>query len=123
MRIKRLALMALFLTTAWPLLSQTFGEISGEVRDPSGSAVVGASVTATNTANGAIRSVVTNDAGLYSFPSLQPGIYSVKVTLQGFQAVTRPDVELQVQQTARLDFALQLGQVSEVVEVAGGAPM
>ncbi len=125
MRITRYAVFGfvLLLTTAVPILGQTLGEITGEVRDPTGGSVIGAEVTATNSANGAIRRVVTNDAGFYSFPSLQPGIYAVKVTMQGFQAVTRPNVELQVQQTARLDFALQLGTVSEVVEVVGGAPL
>src|SRR5260370_3964485 len=125
MRITRFALLgfALLLTTAASLLGQTLGEITGEVRDPSGSDVVGADVTATNNANGSVRSVVTNSAGLYSFPSLQPGVYAVKVTMRGFQAVTRTNVHLQLQQTARLDFALQLGQVSEVAEVVGGAPL
>ena len=113
----------LALASAALVPGQTLGEITGEVRDPSGSVVVGAEVTVTNNATAAARSVVTNSAGLYSFPSLQPGVYTVKVTMPGFQALTRPDIELQVQQTARIDFTLRLGQVSEVVEVVGGAPL
>src|SRR5713226_6764660 len=120
MRIQASALLFL-LAYSKPVAGQTSGEITGEIRDPSGSVVVGAAVTVGNKANSASRTVLTNDAGVYSFPSLQPGIYSVKVAMQGFQSMTRPDLELQVQQTARVDFTLQFGQVSEVVEVTGAA--
>lgn len=114
-----------FALLAWAasLPGQTLGEIDGEVHDPTGSIVAGAEVIATSDATGAARSVLTNNAGLYSFPSLQPGAYTLKVTMQGFRAVTRPGIELQVQQTARIDFTLEVGQVSETVEVVGGAPL
>ena len=57
------------------------------------------------------------------FPTLLPGIYNIKVDLQGFQSQVRNGVELQVQQTARLDFSLELGSVEVAVEVTGSAPM
>jgi len=112
----------LLLALAVSLCGQTLGEITGNVHDPSGSVIV-AEVTVTNNATGSSRRQPTNSAGLYSFPSLQPGVYTVKITMAGFQAMTRPDIELQVQQTARIDFELRLGQISEVLEVAGGAPL
>ena len=65
----------------------------------------------------------TNDAGLYSFPSLTPGIYSVRAEAKSFQTVERTGIELEVQQIARLDFQMQVGQVTEVVTVQGGAPL
>ena len=105
------------------MFGQTFGEITGEVRDASGGTVAGAAVTLTNKTTGAARTVLTNQVGVYSFPSLPPGIYDLKVAMQGFQVVTRRDLELQVQQTARIDFTLQVGQVTETVEVSGGAPL
>jgi hypothetical protein len=105
------------------LFGQTFGEITGEVRDASGGAVVSAVVTATNRATGAVRSAATNEAGIYTLPSLPPGEYDLKVEMQGFRTVTRPGVALQVQQAARLDFTLQVGQVTEVIEVRGEAQM
>jgi len=71
----------------------------------------------------ATRDAVTNQVGTYSFPSLSPGIYDLKVSTTGFQTVTRNNVELQVQQTARVDFTLELGQQTQVVEVTGGAPL
>jgi len=103
--------------------AQTFGEITGEVRDASGAVVAGAPVTITNPATGGERKATTNDAGLYSFPALPPGIYDVKVSAAGFQTSLRRQVEMQVQQIARIDFSLQIGQVSETVEVAAGAPL
>ncbi len=113
---------AIFATTRL-VCAQTLGEITGEVRDPSGSVIAGADLQVTNKATGAVRRAVTNDAGLYSFPSLQPGTYDVSATKQGFQSMNRPDLELQVQQTARVDFAMQIGQANQVVEVTTAAAL
>src|SRR5262245_43270690 len=96
---------------------QTFGEITGTVKDPSSAVVPGATVTTTNTATNAVRSTISNEAGIYSFPGLVPGIYSIKVELPGFQSVVRNNVELQVQQVARLDFTLAVSAAAETVQV------
>ena len=98
--------------------SQTFGEITGAVRDPSGAVIAGATVTVTNVATNASRTTTTNDAGVYSFPALPPGSYRLKVEQQGFKTVSRTDIELQVQQSARLDIEMAVGQVTETVEVS-----
>lgn len=111
------------LIAASPALPQTLGEITGEVRDSSGAVVAGANVTATNPATSVSRSAVTNDAGVYAFPALQPGLWDVKVESRGFRGAVRNGVELQVQQTARIDFNLQVGEVTEVVEVSSGAAL
>lgn len=122
MRI-RLLLPAFLLSLAVPVFAQTFGEITGEIRDASGGVIRGAVVTLTNQATGVARAVSSNEDGVYSFPSLPPGIYDLKAAMQGFQAVTRRDIELQVQQTARIDFKLLVGQITETIEVSGGAPL
>ena len=57
------------------------------------------------------------------FPNLLPGTYNVKVELQGFQSTVRNGVELQTQQTARMDFSLAIGTLAETVEIIGSAPM
>ena len=108
-----------------PALSfaQTFGQITGAVTDTSGGVLVGATVVVTNTQTNATREAVTNSAGSYAFPNLLPGIYTVRVELQGFQTKVANGVELQVQQTSRLDFAMELGSVEVAVEVTGTAPM
>jgi protocatechuate 3,4-dioxygenase beta subunit len=78
----------------WPIgfaSAQTFGEITGgKVRDQSGATASNAAVTATNADTSASRSITTNGAGVYSFPSLVPGSYQVRVELRGFQAGVRP---------------------------------
>jgi hypothetical protein len=117
--LKWVLCLAVFLTGA--LFGQTLGEITGQVTDSSGGAVPAASVTATNTGTNAVRSVVSNEAGIYSFPALQPGVYSVRVEKPGFKAVTRPNIQLEVQQTARIDFEMPVGQVTESIEVAADA--
>ena len=115
--MRALFLMLVVLLSASVVSAQTFGEITREVKDTSGAIVPGAAVTATNPATNALRSTVTNEAGIYSFPALVPGLYSVKVELPGFQPTVRANIELQVQQTARVDFTLAVGQTTETVEV------
>src|SRR6202790_212653 len=112
------------LVLAGPLgFGQTFGSIDGETRDTTGAVVAGVSVSVTNNGTNAVRTAVTNDAGVYSFPSLAPGTYTLRAEKPGFKTVVRNLVELQVQQAARVDFELQVGQVSESVEVRSDAPM
>ncbi len=79
---------------------------------------MGAAVTAINTATNVSRSTVTNDAGIYSFPSLNPGPYQVKVSAPGFETAVRTNIDLQVQQTARIDFTLAVGQATQTIEVS-----
>jgi hypothetical protein len=100
----------------------TTAELTGTVSDASGAVVVGATVTVTNTATNMQRMVQTNGAGTYDISSLPPGAYNVKVEMTGFSAQVRSNIELQVAQVARIDVGLQLGNVSEVVEVSGGGP-
>jgi hypothetical protein len=106
---------------AVPLCAQTLGEIVGEVRDSTGAVVPNATVTATNVATNAVRTTTTNEAGLYTFPALVPGTYTVRVEMRGFRTTVRSNIELQVQQTARIDFALEVGQIAEAIEVSGSA--
>ena len=119
----RLFVLACLLLAAQLGFGQTFGSISGETRDSSGAIVAGVAVTAVNAGTNATRTVTTNEAGEYAFPSLPPGMYSVKVEKIGFKSVVRNQIELQVQLAARIDFELQIGQVSESVEVRADAAL
>jgi hypothetical protein len=103
--------------------AQTGGEITGEVRDPSGALVPNARVTVTNTGTNLTRSTTTNTAGLYSFPDLTPGMYEVKVVSAGFDTVVKTNIELQVQGTARVDFAVVVGQSTQTIEVGASAAL
>ena len=103
--------------------AQTFGSIQGVVQDPSGAFIPNASVTVTNTATGVVRTSTTNADGAYSFPDLVPGNYNVQVVATGFSTSTKQDILLQVQQAARVDFALTVGQATESIEVAANAAL
>jgi hypothetical protein len=99
------------------------GEINGTVTDTTGAAVAAATVTISNPATGFSRVLRTNEGGIYSAPALNPGAYTIKVEKQGFQAQSRTGVELQVGQAPSLNFTLAVGNVAEVIEVTGGAPV
>lgn len=117
----------LFTGLTWLLLcapgfAQTLGTITGEVKDSSGAVVPGATVTVVNKATNATRTTVSNEVGLFDFPALPPGLYTVKSELEGFKSASS-DLELQVQQTARVNFTLELGTLAEMATVTGVAPL
>ena len=103
--------------------AQTSGDITGLVSDASGAAVTGASVTVTNKATGASRNVITNNEGLYAFPSLLPGVYELKVEQSGFKTTRLDNIRLEVQQTARLDVRMEVGTVGESVAISSIAAL
>jgi len=102
-----------------PSFAQTQAGVSGVIHDASGAVIPGVSVTITNPATNFVRTAISNDAGVYNLLGLQPGRYNIKVELPGFRPITQNDLELQIQQSARLDFTLQVGEVSQTIEVAG----
>ena len=93
------------------------GGVSGTVTDASGAVVPGASVRLLNTATGVAQTATTNSAGLYSFISLDPGKYSVTVTMQGFQTVAQQNVPVSVDQVSTVNVALAVGSTNDVVNV------
>jgi hypothetical protein len=122
--IGRFILLSVMLLTlcAISLRAQTFGEITGHISDPTGAAVPGAKVSLTNIATNALRTTVSTDAGVYVFPAVAPGQYSVRVEQAGFKTASS-NVQVQVQQSVRLNFALELGQLTETVEVTVSSQM
>jgi hypothetical protein len=97
--------------------------ISGQVRDASGAAIPGVRVSAKNVETNIEREAVTSDNGDYTIPLLNIGSYRVSVEKQGFKKTVQNGVVLQVDQKARLDFTLQVGQVSESVEVTAATSL
>src|SRR5580658_5544445 len=107
-----------------PLSAQsTFGSISGTVADTSGAAVPDAQVTLTSSATGAKQTYTTSGDGLYSFVNLNPGEYRLDVEKAGFKHVKRESVVVQVQQAVRIDVAMEVGAVSQTVEVTAETPL
>jgi hypothetical protein len=118
----RLFTTAILFTLASALWAQD-AELSGLVKDPSEAVVARAKLRIRNLANGYERTTETNDAGAYSFPSLQPATYEVEIGKQGFQTLVRGNLKLEVGQRARVDFALRVGDLAQSLTVAGGADL
>lgn len=102
---------------------QVTATITGRITDPSGAAVTGAKVTATSLERGIPYIATTNAEGYYNLPNLLVGDYNVKVEASGFQAATQSNVSLQMNQVAKMDFALLVGNVQTTVEVTSAAPV
>ncbi|MGC2499617.1 MAG: carboxypeptidase-like regulatory domain-containing protein, partial [Acidobacteriaceae bacterium] len=92
------------------------GSISGTITDPSGAIVPGARVTLLNPGTGVSLHAVTTAGGLYTFISLNPGVYEVTVSQSGFTTAQRENVTVTVDQTTIVDIALSMGSVSTVVK-------
>lgn len=95
-------------------------EVRGLVRDTTGGVLPGADVTLTRLATGTISRAVTNEAGLYVFPLIEPGEYRVHVEMPGFRSHTVTGVVVQFQQRARVDINLEIGDLTDAVEIVGG---
>src|SRR5208283_5077982 len=98
------------------------GAISGRVTDPSGAIVPGASVVVMNLATGVQQSAETNRAGLYRFPVVMPGTYSITASLRGFRDV-QVLVRVLVGNTTSQDIELQVGASADTVKVVGTTPL
>jgi hypothetical protein len=97
--------------------------LNGVVTDPSGAAVASAKVTAKDLDRGSLFPTTTNGDGFYSLPRIPVGRYEVRVEAPGFQTSVRSDILLQLNQNAKVDLQLQVGQISETVEVTGAPPL
>ena len=97
--------------------------INGVVTDPSGAAVAGAKVTAKDLDRGSVFPTQTDGSGFYNLPRLPVGRYEVRVQQAGFQAAVKPSVTLVLNQNAKIDFGLKVGDVNQTVEVTTEAPI
>ena len=121
MAIKRLIVIVLAtMALATPVLcfAQTErGSITGVVQDTTKAAVPGVSVKVINTATNATATVVTSESGAYSAANLQPGTYRIEASIPGFQSANVAGIRLTAGATARIDVILNLGAVTESVNV------
>src|SRR6266567_8253503 len=95
------------------------GSLVGTVRDASGAAVSGATVTATQTSTGFVAKAATNSSGDYEFPDLKAGVYSVLAEFTGFSAARATDINVAVAARVRIDLALKVGGTETTVQVTG----
>src|SRR5260370_25951585 len=105
-----------------PLFSQiNTGAILGTVTDQTGGVIAGAAVVVTNTETGVVRNLVTDGAGEYDAPNLNPGKYTVRASAAGFQTFERQNIDLEVGKDARIDAQLTPGQVTQTITVSESA--
>jgi Carboxypeptidase regulatory-like domain/TonB dependent receptor len=109
---------------AMPAYSQVLtGSLVGNVTDASGAAVPGAAVKITQVETNEARQGATNDSGAFSFPAIPAGTYNVEVQKSGFQAAVERGIVVRANTAVRADFALQVGTVSQNVEVTAAAAL
>jgi carboxypeptidase family protein len=107
-------------TVAW---AQGTGQINGVVKDQSGAVLPGAEVTATQTETAVARTSVSNETGNFILPNLPVGPYRIEVALPGFRTYIQTGIVLQVNGNPTINAVLEVGQVSEQVEVQADATM
>jgi hypothetical protein len=100
----------------------TYGSIAGAVTDPSGAAIADAQASLTNLGTAEKRVQTTGPDGLYDFVNLIPGKYRIEIEKTGFKRTTRPEVIVEVGQSVRIDLSMQVGDVTQTVEVSGETP-
>ena len=123
MHLRSFAALLAVMLLSWPAAAQEQrGSIEGFVKDTSGAVLPGVTVTLTGGA-GAKLDTVSGSDGLYRFPSLQPGTYTVTATLAGFNTGKVADVLVELGQIKKVDFALAVQGVSETVQVTAESPL
>lgn len=98
-----------------------YGSMVGKVNDPSGAAIASATVSITNKGTGFSRAVATDTTGSFEIPNVPSGTYDVRITAPGFSSVVRSDVPVTINNVTRVDTSLEVGAVSETVNVSGQA--
>jgi hypothetical protein len=118
-----LLLAVLLAVACGPAAAQTAntGMVLGTVTDPGGAVVPGASAVLTNAATNEARTATTNDVGQYVFPSVSPGVYSLKISKQGFATTSIASIKIDVTKSYTYDLKLEIRSGSEVVEVTAEA--
>ncbi len=97
-------------------------QLTGRITDSSGAVIPAADVAAISVERGVRTAVTSNAEGYYTFQQLDPGGYILEIGKEGFKAVRRSGIVLQVNQVARLDVELSLGDMKQTVEVVAGVP-
>jgi hypothetical protein len=117
---------ALVITLVIPRVTraqEVTGAITGLVSDPSGAAISNATITARETNRGTVLTTRTNAEGFYTLPRVPTGRYEVRAEAPGFQTSVRPEFQLELNQNARVDFPMVVGQITETINVESAPPL
>ncbi|MEZ5391721.1 MAG: carboxypeptidase regulatory-like domain-containing protein [Bryobacterales bacterium] len=109
--------------TAGLLLAQNQGRLSGNVTDSTGAVIPGAAVTLLNVATGVSLTAETNESGAYLFPVVTPGMYELRVELDGFKTYAQSGLGIETGYSRNVDVTLEIGQIAEVVNVEASTPL
>src|SRR5262245_44517611 len=120
-------LLGLTVWTAVPAFAQsvgaTTGAIDGKVTDATGGVMPGVTVTISSPSMQGVRNAVTNEDGIYRFPSIPPGDYSINYELAGFATVKREGIRVGLGFTATVNAELKVASLTESVTVSGQSPV
>src|SRR5687767_11312512 len=105
------------------LFAQSSAQISGTARDQSGAVLPGVELTATQTETGILRTTISNETGSYVFSNLPTGPYRLEASLPGFRTYVQTGIVLQVNANPVINVILEVGQISEQVEVQANATL
>ncbi len=108
--------------TSTSLAQAVYGSILGTVTDPQGSSVAGAKVTVTSLTKGTAEETTTNESGNYSVTHLIPDTYKVRIEANGFKALDIPSIQISADTGSRVDATMQVGAVTQSVEVTDDLP-
>jgi hypothetical protein len=114
---------ALALSSGAARAQENSAEIRGRALDAQEAVLPGVTITATNQATGIFREAVTNADGTYFIPALTPGLYEIAAELNGFKRYSQRDVRLDLGRTATLDVRMELGALTETVNVSAATPL
>ena len=125
MKFRKISLLAAcFALASGSLLGQTFyGTVVGSIQDSTGAVIPGASVTVTNLGTGEQRVQETEASGLYRFVNLVPGQYRLEARSEGFKQFSQEPIVVEVEASIRIDAVMEIGEVTEVVEVVSSTPL
>src|SRR5882724_10421986 len=115
--------LAMWLCVSAAVAQQITGSITGTVTDPTGAAVSGAAVKLTNMGTGAVQNATTTSDGDFRFLLLPVGNYTLTASVTGFKTFRQEGIRVEVDRSVAVPVGLQMGQVSETVEVTGGSPL
>src|SRR5947209_422871 len=99
-----------------------YGSLVGNVTDPKGAVIPSAAITVTNQGTGIAKTATTDPTGAYQFIDLQPGNYTLKVSVSGFKTHERRDIPVTLNNVTRADVALEVGSIEQSVTITGEAP-
>src|SRR5262245_1037565 len=121
----KLFMSAALLLVIFAMSPTTFAQgltaVTGRVTDSTGAVIPGVEITVTNIATGATRTVISNEQGIYAATQLQPGTYNIRAELSGFKPKAANNVVLPVEVTVTLNLPLEVGAVTDAIDVSASA--